>query len=70
MCSLQISYFSDVYDEVKKESEAIWRYEKQEVYGEYQNKPYLPVPFSILPNIYYILFGRGRRQQETQQKCE
>ena len=55
LVNLLIAVFSGVYEEVKEDSVAIWRYETQEIYREYQNKPILPVPFSICQNVYHIL---------------
>ena len=68
LINLLIAVFSSVYEEVKEDSEAIWRYETQNLHREYQNKPIFPAPFSIFHNFCYIFWGHSTNPRIKQNR--
>lgn len=67
LINLLIARFSAIYERVQFKAEKIWKYNRYYLIEEYQNKSAIPMPFSIIPNIYVIcrrLFGCCRVPEE------
>ena len=47
--------FSSTYQNVQMKSDAIWRYQQYHLTYEYNQRPCLPPPFSLLTNFYSIV---------------
>eukprot|EP00795_Rhopilema_esculentum_P014805 gene14805-5910_t len=46
----------NIYEDIKENSDKIWKYDKYDMIMEFKNKPALPMPLSIFTNIPRILF--------------
>ena len=63
---------SNIYEDVKDNADEIWKFEKYDMIMEFHWKPALPIPFSIIPNLWRIFkrvihsicssFGNERRR--------
>ena len=49
-------YYSNIYEDIKENSDKIWKYDKYDMIMEFKNKPALPMPLSIFANIPRIFF--------------
>ena len=49
-------YYSNIYEDIKENSDKIWKYDKYDMIMEFKNKPALPMPLSIFTNIPRIFF--------------
>lgn len=55
-CHLEtVFYYSYVYDGVQVDSKKIWKFNRYFIMQEYQTRSAVPMPFSIIPNIYEIV---------------
>ncbi|XP_057307881.1 transient receptor potential cation channel subfamily M member 7-like isoform X2 [Hydractinia symbiolongicarpus] len=55
LMNLLIARFSYVYDGVQVDSKKIWKFNRYFIMQEYQTRSAVPMPFSIIPNIYEIV---------------
>ncbi|XP_065052963.1 transient receptor potential cation channel subfamily M member 7-like isoform X2 [Rhopilema esculentum] len=56
LLNMLIAVFNNIYEDIKENSDKIWKYDKYDMIMEFKNKPALPMPLSIFANIPRILF--------------
>ena len=69
-CIEPFASFSNTYQNVQKNSEKIWKFERYHLINEYDKRPPLPPPFILLCHIYMLIvflndtYHGGSQQQE------
>ncbi|KAM9330708.1 transient receptor potential cation channel subfamily M member 6 [Gastrophryne carolinensis] len=57
MVNLLISFFNNVYLEMKSISHKLWKYNRYRYIMTYHEKPWLPPPLTVLSHIYLLIDG-------------